>query len=53
MEKAGKILQKPYPLSLKETAALCGYEDIYHFSKSFSKFHKVPPGRYRDNFQLK
>ena len=53
MEKAGKILQKPYPPSLKETASLCGYEDIYHFSKSFSKFHKIPPGRYRDNFHLK
>jgi len=53
MEKAGKILQTPHPPSLKEVAALCGYDDIYHFSKSFSKFHKIPPGRYRDNFQLK
>ena len=53
MEKAGKILQAPFPPTLQETASLCGYEDIYHFSKSFSKFHKIPPGRYRDNFQLK
>ena len=53
MEKAGKILQSPFPPTLQETASLCGYEDIYYFSKSFSKFHKIPPGRYRDNFQLK
>jgi AraC-like DNA-binding protein len=52
MEKAGKILQQPFPPTLQETASLCGYEDIYHFNKSFSKFHKIPPGRYRDNFQL-
>ncbi|MBU8901726.1 MAG: AraC family transcriptional regulator [Victivallales bacterium] len=53
MEKAGKLLQQSLPPTLKETASLCGYEDIYHFSKSFSKFHKISPGRYRDNFQLR
>jgi AraC-like DNA-binding protein len=53
MEKAGKLLKEPLSPSLKETAFLCGYEDIYHFNKSFSKFHKISPGRYRDNFQLK
>jgi len=53
MEKAGKLLKEPLSPSLKETAFLCGYEDIYHFNKSFRKFHKIPPGRYRDNFQLK
>lgn len=53
MEKAARILQKAFPPTLQETASLCGYDDIYHFSKSFSKFHKISPGRYRDNFQLK
>jgi AraC-like DNA-binding protein len=53
MEKAGEILRRPFPPTLQETASLCGYDDIYHFNKSFSKFHKIPPGRYRDNFQLK
>ena len=53
MEKAGRLLQRPSPPSLQETASLCGYEDIYHFNKSFRKFHGIAPGRYRDNFQLK
>lgn len=52
MEKAGKLLRQSFSPTLQETASLCGYEDIYHFNKSFSKFHKIPPGRYRDNFQL-
>jgi len=52
MEKAGQLLRRPFPPTLQETASLCGYEDIYHFNKSFSKFHNIPPGRYRDNFQL-
>lgn len=53
MEKAGEILRRPFPPTLQETALLCGYDDIYYFNKSFRKFHKIPPGRYRDNFQLK
>jgi YesN/AraC family two-component response regulator len=53
MEKAGKLLQQPAPPTLQETASLTGYEDIYYFNKSFSKFHGIPPGRYRDNFQMK
>jgi len=53
MEKAGKLLQQVFPPTLQETALLCGYDDVYYFNKSFSKFHKIPPGRYRDNFQLK
>jgi len=52
MEKAGGLLRQPAPPALKEVAALCGYPDIYHFSKSFRCFHGLPPGRYRDNFQL-
>ena len=52
MGKAGELLRHPFPPTLQETASLCGYEDIYYFNKSFSKFHNIPPGRYRDNFQL-
>ncbi len=52
MEKAAKLLQQPFPPSLQETASFCAYEDIYYFNKSFRKFHGIPPGRYRDNFQL-
>jgi AraC-like DNA-binding protein len=53
MEKAAKLLQQSPAPTLQETAALCGYEDIYYFTKLFTKFHNISPGRYRDNFQLK
>jgi len=53
MEKAAKLLQRSSPPTLQETASLCGYDDIYYFTKLFTRFHKISPGRYRDNFQLK
>lgn len=53
MEKAGKLLQQTSPPTLAETASLCGYDDIYYFTKLFTRFHNISPGRYRDNFQLK
>lgn len=33
--------------SVKETAYLCGYNDIYYFSKLFRKLTNLPPSSYR------
>jgi AraC-like DNA-binding protein len=51
MNKAARILRQNNPPEIKETAEICGYDDIYYFSKLFKKCHGIPPGRYRDNFQ--
>jgi AraC-like DNA-binding protein len=51
MKKAGHLLRQITPPSLKETAELCGYDDIYYFSRLFKQHYGLPPGRYRDNFQ--
>jgi AraC-like DNA-binding protein len=34
-------------LPIKEIAALCGYPEEFHFSKSFKKWNGVPPSQYR------
>ena len=34
-------------LTIAEIAEQCGFEDIYHFSKTFKKHHNFPPGKYR------
>lgn len=35
-------------LSVKEVAGLVGFEDPYHFSRNFKKFHGLAPLHYRD-----
>lgn len=32
--------------SLKETAGMCGYDDVYHFMRVFKNVVGVPPGRF-------
>jgi len=34
---------------IKEIALICGYKDVFHFSKTFAKYKKVSPARYRIN----
>ena len=46
MELAARLLKEPL-LTLTEIAERCGYDDIYYFNKSFTKYHSISPGRYR------
>jgi AraC-like DNA-binding protein len=34
-------------MTIAEIAGLIGVEDIYYFSKLFSRYYHIPPGRYR------
>lgn len=53
MEKAKEILEQQPALSLQETAAQVGYEDVYHFSKLFKKYYGISPGYYKAQKGLK
>ncbi len=35
-------------LNISACAAMCGYEDIYHFSRAFKRVFKVSPKKYRE-----
>lgn len=47
MKKAAQLL-KNSRLSIKETAALVGYDNAYYFSKLFKKHYQLSPKEYRD-----
>lgn len=46
LEQAGRCLRQGS--SVKEAAALCGYEDTANFSKRFKQHFGVPPARFRE-----
>jgi AraC-like DNA-binding protein len=46
LEAAASMLRNT-PLSIGEVGRRVGYDDVYHFSKSFKQFHGQPPTRYR------
>lgn len=47
IECARRLLGDP-DLSVKEIAALAGFDDVYHFSKVFRRIDGVSPSRYRE-----
>jgi AraC-like DNA-binding protein len=47
LNKAGNLLLTTN-LSVREVGYLVGFEDPYHFSRNFKKFHGLSPQRYRD-----
>lgn len=46
MNRAGQLLLNS-ELPVKNIAMLVGFEDPYHFSRNFSKFHGISPKQYR------
>ncbi len=46
VEKAAKLLCRT-DLPVKNIAELCGFENVYHFSRRFKTQTGVPPARYR------
>lgn len=46
LEKAALLLRKN-DLEIKDIASICGFTDIYYFSKLFKNKFKIPPGRFR------
>jgi AraC-like DNA-binding protein len=50
MRRAAAVLRTT-DTPIKKVAADAGFEDIYYFTKTFSRHHGLPPGRYRRAFQ--
>ncbi|CAN5420133.1 N/A [soil metagenome] len=46
--KTARVLLAGVDLSIKEIAARCGFEDQYHFSKTFRQIDGLSPSDYRD-----
>ena len=46
MEKAKSLLQNPIN-RINEIAGLVGYDNIYHFSRSFKSYYGISPNQYR------
>lgn len=46
MKKANEFL-KNQNLSIKEIARLCGFKNVYYFTKKFKEYYKITPGKYR------
>jgi len=46
MNRAGQLLLNS-DLSVKNVAMLVGFDDPYHFSRNFRKFHAISPKQYR------
>ncbi|MFI4912072.1 MAG: AraC family transcriptional regulator [Sedimentisphaeraceae bacterium JB056] len=46
MNRAGQLLLNS-DLPVKNIAMLVGFEDPYHFSRNFTKFHGISPKKYR------
>lgn len=49
LENAKHLLLNQKDLSIKEISSIVGYEDAYHFSKSFKKYYGIPPAEYKKN----
>lgn len=47
LETAKNLLINNQNLSIKEISSIVGYEDAYHFSKSFKKYYGVSPAEYK------
>ena len=47
LTKARQLLEKEEVLTVKEVAKAVGYEDAYHFSKSFKKHFGLSPSMVR------
>lgn len=47
LENAKDLLLKNHDLSIKEISSIVGYEDAYHFSKSFKKYYGLAPAEYK------
>jgi transcriptional regulator GlxA family with amidase domain len=47
IEKATKLLSRT-DLPTKKIAELCGFENIYHFSRRFKTMTGIPPARFRN-----
>ena len=45
LEKAKELLESGYKGSIREVAAMVGYDDVYHFSKLFKKHYGVSPSK--------
>ena len=48
LEKASELLRTP-SLQISEIAWECGFDNVAHFSTSFTKHFGIPPRSYRDN----
>jgi transcriptional regulator GlxA family with amidase domain len=46
LSKARELLLEDR-LSIKAVAMMVGYDDVYHFSKLFKKYHNIPPSKVR------
>ena len=45
MRAAVRFMQnKPY--RIKELAAMCGFQDVHHFSKTFRRYYGISPSGY-------
>lgn len=47
LENAKDLLLNQQNLSIKEISSIVGYEDAYHFSKSFKKYYGLSPAEYK------
>ncbi len=52
MRRARELLRSSY-ISIAEIAAVCGYSDIYYFSKVFKEVSKLSPNAYRKLYREK
>lgn len=52
MEKAGEFIQKQ-DLTIKEIAHLCGFKNVYYFTKRFKEYYKTTPGKYKEKIKSK
>ena len=48
VERARQLLAD-VDLSIKEIAQRCGFDDAYHFSKTFRQIDGLPPTKYRES----
>ena len=53
IKRAKNMLISAEELSIKDISELCGYLDIYSFSRSFKKYVGISPSQYRKNMQFR
>lgn len=46
LEKAQEILREKPWITIENVARMCGYTDVYYFSKSFKRFYGVTPAKF-------
>ena len=47
MERAARLLREDPRATIGETAAACGFADVFYFSRRFRKYFGVPPREYQ------